>query len=118
MEGTVGIYAKANAPRNSNKPLEDQDQSHCKKSAMSEVTTRELEQLIEKQAYRCAISGILLTPDSASLDHKTPVAKGGSNRIDNLQWLDSRVNKCKHTLSNDEFLQMCRSVVAHMESVG
>ena len=74
------------------------------------ATTVELKMLIEKQKYRCALSGIKLVPDASQLDHIEPLAADGTNEINNLQWLDSVVNKAKGTLSQSDFIQMCRRV--------
>ncbi len=118
MEVSLCIHDQENANGVGGTSLAGQVQPHRQKPQMPEVTAGELEELIERQGYRCALSGLMLTPDSASLDHKTPVAKGGSNKLDNLQWVEPRVNKCKHTLTNDEFLQLCKDVVCHMETIG
>jgi hypothetical protein len=33
------------------------------------IGTPEIESLLERQNYRCALTGYLLTPETASLDH-------------------------------------------------
>ena len=73
-------------------------------------TTAELEQLIEKQQGRCALSGRMIGPRKAALDHKHPVSRGGTHALTNLQWLDPVVNKAKHMLTNDEFVELCKQV--------
>jgi len=74
------------------------------------ATAADLKTMVEKQKYRCALSGIKLTPDTSQLDHIEPLATNGTNEISNLQWLDSVVNKAKGTMSQAEFIQMCRRV--------
>lgn len=74
------------------------------------ATRGELLSLAEKQGYRCALSGIQLSPDDASLDHIKSVANGGSHEIDNLQILHKEINRMKGTLSNEEFIALCRKV--------
>ena len=76
------------------------------------VESRDLKTLLEVQGYRCALSGKKLTPETAELDHKTPVAKGGTNTIGNLQWLDKHVNRAKGTMDNDSFVAMCKAVAS------
>jgi len=66
--------------------------------------------LLEKQDHRCALTGWFLTPDNAELDHKLPRSKGGTDEIENLQWVINFVNKAKGRMSNDEFIAMCKDV--------
>lgn len=73
-------------------------------------TTKRLMQLIQQQEYRCALSGVKLTPSDAALDHKLPVSSGGSDEIENLHWVSNQVNRAKGTMTNDEFIEMCKQV--------
>jgi hypothetical protein len=77
------------------------------------VKPSELVALIQQQGYRCALTGVLLEPKRAALDHKMPVCMGGTHEASNLQWIDHAVNKAKHTMTNEEFIEMCRRVVAY-----
>ena len=71
-----------------------------------------LELLFEAQGRRCALTGVLLVPGvNASIDHKVPRAKGGSDDIDNLQWVDLKVNLMKRDMDIHEFLSTCASVL-------
>lgn len=76
------------------------------------VKQSDLMNLVDSQQYRCALSGIELTPETAALDHITPVASGGKHAIDNLQWLNCEVNRMKGMLSVEVFIDICRRVVA------
>ena len=69
--------------------------------------------LLEWQQYRCALTGRVLTPETASLDHIIPVRSGGEHRIENTQILHRDVNRAKTTMTNDEFIQLCREIVAY-----
>jgi 5-methylcytosine-specific restriction endonuclease McrA len=100
-------------PRSRQEPMEAKVQGGGKVAASKTATPAELEALLVRQGYRCALSGVLLTPQQAALDHRWPVAKGGTHSVDNLQWLDPVINKAKHTLTNEEFVEMCRRVVAY-----
>lgn len=73
-------------------------------------TSQALHEMIVKQRFRCALSGVKLKPKHASLDHKLPVAKGGSDLIDNLQWVSTKVNRAKGTMTDEEFIEMCQAV--------
>ena len=77
------------------------------------VTTGNVLRLLECQQYRCALTGRLLTPDTASLDHIVPVRCGGEHCAENPQVLHRDVNRAKTTMTNDEFIQLCREVVEH-----
>ena len=76
------------------------------------VSPEEVRQLLQRQNYRCALTGRHLTPDCASLDHVVPISRGGEHRIENAQVLHRDVNRAKGTLTNEEFLAICREVVA------
>lgn len=70
---------------------------------------RELAALWKAQRGRCALSGRRLDR-TAHLDHKIARADGGSDRIDNLQWLDSDVNFAKRALGETAFIALCKEI--------
>lgn len=73
---------------------------------------RSLEALLRDQGSRCIYSDLLLEiGKNAHLDHRVPRSRGGSNTIDNLQWLDARINRMKTDFTHEEFLEMCATVV-------
>ena len=76
------------------------------------VRQSDLMSLVEAQGFRCALSGIELTPETAALDHITPVALGGEHSVANLQWLNCEVNRMKGMLSVDVFVDICKRVAA------
>ena len=76
------------------------------------ATPSELMRLIKKQDYRCALSGEKLTPNTAELDHMMPRSLGGSDTIENLQWLDKEINRMKGQMSVEQFIAACRRVAA------
>jgi hypothetical protein len=82
----------------------------------SDVTQANLLRLIESQDYKCALTGEDLTPQTASLDHKTPRSMGGENTIDNVWFVLDAVNKAKGTMSTEQFIDLCRKVVAHADA--
>ncbi|MGE3807074.1 MAG: HNH endonuclease, partial [Gemmataceae bacterium] len=84
----------------------------CRKSnGGAIVNIHDVLTLIKNQQFRCALTGRLLEPDTASLDHVVPVSRGGPHSIDNAQALHKDVNRAKGTLTNDEFIELCREVV-------
>lgn len=74
------------------------------------VTTGFLKAMLEAQEYRCALTGIKLTPKTAGLDHKRPLSKGGEHSRENVHIIDARVNRMKGALDMDEFIALCRLV--------
>lgn len=78
----------------------------------------ELRKLIENQGYKCALTGVHLTPNTAELDHITPIKKGGSNEIENLQWVSMQVNRAKGSMLQSEFIEMCRLVCENAKNSG
>jgi len=76
------------------------------------VTAKRILELLEEQDHRCALSGRQLTPETASIDHIVPVARGGSHDMSNVWLLDHQVNIAKGTMSAEEFVAMCREVMA------
>jgi 5-methylcytosine-specific restriction endonuclease McrA len=58
------------------------------------------------------MTGRVLTPETAALDHIVPCSCGGTNTVENAQIVLSVVNQAKGTMTSDEFIQLCRDVVA------
>ncbi len=81
------------------------------------VTTSQIKNIIESQNYRCALSNRELTPETASLDHKQPISRGGTHEIANLWVVEHLVNTAKGSLTVEEFISMCRDVVRHQDAV-
>ncbi len=77
------------------------------------VTAKMIMDLIERQGFECALSGRKLTPESASLDHVTPLSRDGEHAIENLWVVDHQVNLAKGTLTVDEFRSLCAEVASH-----
>lgn len=68
--------------------------------------------LLESQGYLCALTGVRLETSTAELDHKTPVCRGGTNDLSNLQWIHKSINRAKNTMTNEEFIEVCLRVAA------
>jgi len=75
------------------------------------VSVGNVMQLLEHQAYCCALTGRSLTPQTAALDHVMPIRRGGEHVIENAQVLHKDVNRAKGSLTAEEFVQLCREVV-------
>lgn len=66
-------------------------------------TLDEVMVMLERQNNRCACCQIKLTEDTRELDHIMPLILGGSNYIENLQWLCQFCNGSKNATHPDEW---------------
>lgn len=71
---------------------------------------KDLRDLIESQEYRCALSGVVLVPDTAELDHIVAVSAGGDHSVENLQIVHVDINRMKAAMDNDKFIKLCKLV--------
>jgi 5-methylcytosine-specific restriction endonuclease McrA len=74
------------------------------------ATTKQIASLWKKQKGLCALTGAKLDRTS-QLDHILPKSKGGIDYIENLQWLSQKANLAKRDLTDDEFIDLCASVM-------
>lgn len=75
------------------------------------VSTANVLALLDRQGYRCALTGRPLTPETAALDHVVPLRFGGEHLIENTQVLHKDVNRAKNSMTNEVFAAMCGEVV-------
>lgn len=106
----LAILGQPLAPRGT--PLHPQSPESSSRPC-GPVNVANVLRLLECQQYRCALTGRRLTPETASLDHIIPVRCGGEHLVENTQVLHKGVNKAKTTMTNGEFIQLCREVVEH-----
>ena len=80
------------------------------------ITIEQAWNILEKQQFKCALSGIAIDlpkdsyskkESSTSLD-RIDSSKGYT--IDNIQWLDKRVNIMKNKFDQREFIQLCQTI--------
>lgn len=77
-----------------------------------EPRKQKLLSILKEQNHCCAISGRQLTPNTAAVDHKVPILRGGAvSDFNNLQILHNDINRAKGNLTDQEFIGMCREVV-------
>lgn len=85
------------------------------------VTKEEILELLEKQNYKCALSGLsLIMSKSFSKDrtNQTSSTTASLDRIDsskgyvkeNIQWVHKHVNKMKNNFDQDYFIKMCKLI--------
>ena len=65
---------------------------------------------LEQSQFRCALTGWKITPDEFEIDHIVPMVDGGTNKASNLQCVHPLVNRAKGTMSNTQFIEMCKAV--------
>lgn len=74
------------------------------------ATPQDLARLWKQQKGLCALTGRRLDR-TAQLDHCLPRARGGGDQITNLQWLCKEANLAKNNLTDQEFAELCGSVM-------
>jgi hypothetical protein len=73
----------------------------------------DLKGLLDSQGGRCPYTSFALTLGvNTSIDHKIAASKGGSNDLDNLQWVYAPVNTMKWNLPEAEFLAIVKQMAA------
>ncbi len=86
-------------------------QFKSRSSRADKISVQSILNLLESQKYRCALTGRELTPETTALDHIVPLSRNGTHSINNAQALNKDVNRAKGTLTNSEFVNLCREVV-------
>ena len=76
------------------------------------VSRQQLERILKAQKYRCFLTGRPLTPADVSVDHLVPLSRGGSQDVSNLRLVTRGANHAKSNLLLQEFVELCRDVVA------
>lgn len=101
--------------------------SYCEKHFLQSVSLRHLgtkskwhllKQKIEEQGYRCDYSGIkLIIGDNASIDHiKSKVRHPElSNDVNNVHWVDLRINLMKRELDESEFFFLVTEIFNNIQ---
>ena len=92
----------------------------CARSFSRQGLTKEiLIEILEKQNYKCALSGVPLTCNlqkgvicktNASIDRINPK---GEYTIENIQLVCAAINKFRIDLPIDEFIEWCKKVAEH-----
>jgi hypothetical protein len=96
------------------------NKNYCEKHYLQKIShTRlgtskfwqELKLLIEKQNYKCALTGDAISfEDNIELDHILPIYRGGSNELSNVQWVTRRANWFKRACTQEELKNICEKI--------
>lgn len=73
----------------------------------------EIKEILEEQNYKCTYTGLILTPAlDASVDHIIPLSTDPEqhNKIENLQWVHSDINRMKNNHSEEDFLKYIKLI--------
>lgn len=95
-----------NGPNGQTTKLQPQGTEH----GGEKISGGKLRQLVEAQEFRCALSGVELTPEVAEADHIDPLCNGGTNTMENMQIVHATINTMKGTLTQEEFIGWCKRV--------
>lgn len=71
------------------------------------LTKEEKDLMLSRMSDGCAYCG---SNEKMTIDHMTPISKGGQHVISNLQWLCRHHNAQKHARTHDEYLEWCHLV--------
>jgi hypothetical protein len=82
------------------------------------VSVEECYQLLQKQNYKCALSGLDLYMSKSASEHLEGKTTASLDRIDsskpyeqdNIQWLHKDINMMKHIFTQEYFISLCKSV--------
>ena len=78
-----------------------------------QVTKQECLDLLEKQDYKCKLSGITISIElgTASIDR---IDSSVSYVLSNVQWVYRKINYMKNSLPENEFIYLCSLVSENM----
>lgn len=82
--------------------------------------TEDLKNLLKHQNYICPYTGKkLILGETCTLDHILPKSRGGSNDMNNLQWVFCseflNVNTIKWSMTDEEFRTLIVNIFEHIE---
>lgn len=83
----------------------------------STPTTNEILAWLQARELVCEYSGVKLTIDNMSIDHKIPITRGGDNSLSNLAIASLHMNLAKGTMTDVEFKQIL-AVISTWEDHG
>jgi len=78
------------------------------------ISKADEDKLLEKQKWKCARCGKILRPGRYHIDHKKPLALGGSNSIRNLQAL---CPDCHHIKTKEDKKKIARAKKQEKEDI-
>lgn len=77
----------------------------------------DLWKIAKQQKLKCALTGEKLTSENMSVDHLISKSKGGINIPSNVRLVLKSVNVARQTMTDDEFIELCRKVVRRADQI-
>lgn len=69
--------------------------------------------LLQKQNFKCYVSGIELTYENVEIEHIQPLTKGGKHELENLCLIDKSLRELKRLNTKKEILELCKVIIAY-----
>lgn len=67
--------------------------------------------LLDKQGYRCALSGRELTPENTDAEHILPLDQGGNHTPDNIYLVVRDAARPKRHLTESQMIELCYDIL-------
>jgi len=75
------------------------------------IRSKDLYELLEKQHYRCALTGRELVPEITDAEHIIPLDAGGMHDIDNIYLIVRDAARLKRYLTEEALLKLCYDII-------
>jgi 5-methylcytosine-specific restriction endonuclease McrA len=82
-----------------------------------EISAFDLWKIAKKQKLKCALTGEKLTSENISIDHIVSKSKGGMNIPSNVRLVLKPINIARQTMTDNEFIELCKKVVNHSSKI-
>ena len=89
-----------------------------KKTTKKTISLDYIRGLIVAQGAKCAITGMALDPQEVNADHIIPLSRHDLNpslEEDNFWLVHKKINSMKGSLTYQEFVEACKTVVDHQK---
>ncbi|HMU84599.1 MAG TPA: HNH endonuclease signature motif containing protein [Leptospiraceae bacterium] len=67
--------------------------------------------LLEKQKFKCPLTGRDLTPETTTAEHILPLKKGGQHALENIYLIDEMASKLKRQYAEEEIVHFAADIL-------
>lgn len=67
--------------------------------------------MLDRQNYRCALSGRELTPENTDAEHIIPLDQGGTHTLENIYLIVREAARLKRHLTEKEMIRLCFDIL-------